>query len=555
MLFSLASEDPAKQLLYYQVGIGQRIGTHESPLAPAKVFERITATVDEAIGFSLGQHICGGYRFLMEHWTPGDEIFLFGFSRGAYTARALAGMLQQVGLLPAGNHDTIPLAFSIFKRKAGTELVPGRETLAEGFKRTFSRDVDVRFVGVFVRCSLGPFRTHSRARLADLAPSPCHSSYSARSQDTVASVGAVIPRTLPFAFGASYIRTFRHALALDEARARYYPQPWISEDALANEPEDSLPTDVKEVWFSGAHSNVGGGEFAYDGGRTPALAHLSLRWMLREAVEAGFEVDPERVAVSPLFAPFVERARRALDARERDEALEEFLKRAKANNQELDELMAAVVFLAARPSPEATAAALSPRANHVSFRLEKRPPDERKRRGWKGRVADWWDRVQTRAMTAFWWLLELSPTVKVFWDIEGNSRKWSIRCVAVLLSSLSPPSLALTDSPLFALIPVARTTGAGGNSRRRRRSTSRSASASLPSVRRRLGRATTRTTPRASATRSRRALPRAKASRMSSSSSRPSRGAGLKPRSSGARRERGRGSACRALRSSGRGVG
>ncbi|TNY20939.1 hypothetical protein DMC30DRAFT_228103 [Rhodotorula diobovata] len=394
VLFSLASEDPAKQLLYYQVGIGQRISTHESPLAPAKVFERITATVDEAIGFSLGQHICGGYRFLMEHWTPGDEIFLFGFSRGAYTARALAGMLQQVGLLPAGNHDTIPLAFSIFKRKAGTELVPGRETLAEGFKRTFSRDVDVRFVGVF---------------------------------DTVASVGAVIPRTLPFAFGASYIRTFRHALALDEARARYYPQPWISEDALANEPEDSLPTDVKEVWFSGAHSNVGGGEFAYDGGRTPALAHLSLRWMLREAVEAGFEVDPERVAVSPLFAPFVERARRALDARERDEVLEEFLKRAKANNQELDELMAAVVFLAARPSPEATAAALSPRANHVSFRLEKRPPDERKRRGWKGRVADWWDRVQTRAMTAFWWLLELSPTVKVFWDIEGNSRKWSIR--------------------------------------------------------------------------------------------------------------------------------
>jgi len=60
-------------------------------------------------------------------------------------------MLQQVGLLPAGNEDTIPLAFSIYKRKANTPLVPGVETLAQGFKRTFSRDVEVHFVGVWVR--------------------------------------------------------------------------------------------------------------------------------------------------------------------------------------------------------------------------------------------------------------------------------------------------------------------------------------------------------------------------------------------------------------------
>ncbi|GAA5932959.1 hypothetical protein JCM3775_005276 [Rhodotorula graminis] len=394
-LFSLASEDPDKQLLYYQVGIGQSISTHESDFAPGKIYSKLAATVDEAVGFSLGQHICGAYQFLMNYWKPGDEIFLFGFSRGAYTARALAGMLQQVGLLPAGNEDTIPLAFSIYKRKANTPLVPGVETLAQGFKRTFSRDVEVHFVGVW---------------------------------DTVASVGAVIPRTLPFASGASYIRTFRHALALDEARARYYPQPWIYEDALDNEPQDRA-SDVKEVWFAGAHSNVGGGEFAYDGGRTPALAHLSLRWMLREAVEAGFEVDSARLAENPLFAPFVDRARRTLGSASRgdDEALEAYLRRARDKNPSLNEVIAATVFLAARPSPETTAAALSPRANHVSFALELRPAEERKRRGIKGRLADWWSRVGTRAMTAFWWLLEVSPTVKIFWDAEGNERRWSIR--------------------------------------------------------------------------------------------------------------------------------
>ncbi|GAA6049085.1 hypothetical protein JCM3770_003879 [Rhodotorula araucariae] len=389
-LFSLASEDPDKQLLYYQTGVGTAVSTHESAWAPGKVWEKIIQTVDEAVAFSLGKHICDGYRFLMDHWRPGDEIYLFGFSRGAHTARALAGMLQQVGLLPAGNEETIPLAFSIYKRKAETVLVPGVETLAQGFKRTFSRDVDVHFVGVW---------------------------------DTVASVGALIPRTLPFASGSSYINTFRQALALDEARARYYPQPWITEVPCASAPAERAQSDVMEVWFSGAHSNVGGGDFPYDGDRAPNLSHLSLWWMLREAVEAGFELDSARVATSPLFAPFVDAARTALDARS-DPALSAFLRNAKENNAELNELIAATVFLAARPSATATAAALAPRANHISFALAKRPAEEREKRGWKGRLADWWSRVQSRAMTAFWWFLELSPGLKVYWDAEGNTRRW-----------------------------------------------------------------------------------------------------------------------------------
>ncbi|KPV74241.1 uncharacterized protein RHOBADRAFT_44726 [Rhodotorula graminis WP1] len=394
VLFSIASADPAKQLLYYQVGVGQSISAHESTFAPGRMRDRVLAVLDEAIAYSIGQHICGGYRFLMDHWKPGDEIFLFGFSRGAYTARALAGMLQQVGLLPAGNEDTIPLAFSIYKRKANTMLVPGVETLAQGFKRTFSRDVEVHFVGVW---------------------------------DTVASVGALVPRTLPFASGASYIHVFRHALALDEARTRYMPQPWMPyPDFVPN----ASCSDVKEVWFSGAHSNVGGGEFTYDGGRTPALAHLSLRWMVREAVEAGFEVDSARVLDSPLYEPLIGRAHEALADRVRgggeSAALERFLERATRRNPSLNLHVATVVFLASTISPESTAAALAPRAHHTSFKLQ-HPPAHGPGTAEGGKLAGWGTRFGARSMTAFWWLLEVSPSVKVVWDPEGNTRRWTIR--------------------------------------------------------------------------------------------------------------------------------
>lgn len=74
----------------------------------------------------------------------------FGFSRGAFTARALAGMLQRVGLLPAGNEETIPLAYHLYKGDKGVADGLAQETAVHAFKRTFSREVEVHFVGVWV---------------------------------------------------------------------------------------------------------------------------------------------------------------------------------------------------------------------------------------------------------------------------------------------------------------------------------------------------------------------------------------------------------------------
>ncbi|GAA5852465.1 hypothetical protein JCM8547_006791 [Rhodosporidiobolus lusitaniae] len=391
-LFGLLSEDPQKQLSYYQTGIGTAIATQASPWAPTKILEKIGQAIDAGVAWSLGSHIMKGYEWLMNQYLPGDKIFIFGFSRGAFTARALAGMLQQVGLLPAGNSESIPLAYSIYK-KSETQLTPS-ETLSQGFKRTFSREVRVHFVGVW---------------------------------DTVSSVGAIWPRTLPFAAGSNYIRHFRQALALDECRARYAEQVWVDEDndhPWCGKDDEHAPTTIQEVWFAGAHSNIGGGEFPYDGYITPALSNLSFRWMVREAVEQGLELDSAHVASSPIFSPFYQQAIDACRTRD-DTELIKYLKLAKDANPDANEHVVACVYLSTKPSATSTMDALAPRANHVAFSIEKRPKEVRKRMKVGARVAEWWGRVRQRAITLGWWCLEVSPTLKVVWDAEGKRRSWN----------------------------------------------------------------------------------------------------------------------------------
>lgn len=146
----------AEQLCYYQTGVG----TYESPgILPGSLTMLIAKLVDMAIAWYahflphfchilglldrryLDAHVMGGYRFLMDNYRDGDKISIFGFSRGAYTARALAGMLTTVGLLPKDNVQQIPFAWKMY---ADTGFV-----LAEGFKKAFCRTVRIEFLGVW----------------------------------------------------------------------------------------------------------------------------------------------------------------------------------------------------------------------------------------------------------------------------------------------------------------------------------------------------------------------------------------------------------------------
>ncbi|KAF7353957.1 DUF2235 domain-containing protein [Mycena venus] len=155
-LFSmLLKGDRTRQMVYYQAGIG----TYTTPQIATPFFSKISKFIDEAIAWNLDAHVMGGYEFLMQNYTTNDRICIFGFSRGAYTARSLAGMIHKVGLLPSDNHQQIPFAYKMYSDE--TEVGWAQ---SNAFKKAFSIDVDIEFVGVW---------------------------------DTVNSVG-LIPRRLPF---------------------------------------------------------------------------------------------------------------------------------------------------------------------------------------------------------------------------------------------------------------------------------------------------------------------------------------------------------------------
>ncbi|KAF8526093.1 hypothetical protein JB92DRAFT_2873303 [Gautieria morchelliformis] len=279
-LFSFLKKDNKNtQLVYYQPGIG----TYESdsPGITSGIKLWTAKLLDEAFALYLDAHVMGGYQFLMQNYRTGDRVCLFGFSRGAYTARALAGMLYKVGLLPRDNVEQVSFAYQMYKATGKKN-----NKLAHGFKQAFCRTVQIDFMGCW---------------------------------DTVSSVGVFWGRHLPFTSSNTSIRYFRQALSLDEHRAKFQPNTWhrdapdesgasgdpehgshvprlkhkgdMEKGGTANESEP--PTDVLEVWFAGCHSDVGGGETPSDMPRT--LSNISLRWMLREIVQSrcGIQFDSD----------------------------------------------------------------------------------------------------------------------------------------------------------------------------------------------------------------------------------------------------------------------
>lgn len=195
-------------------------------------------------GKGLSRNIQQGYAWLSNAYQDGDEVFMFGFSRGAYTARSLVGFIRKCGLLRSGDHQNVERAYELYRKK--DETPDSIEAVA--FRRTYSREIRVKFIGVW---------------------------------DTVGALG--IPAShVPFnrtyySFhdtGLSGIVDYAyHALAVDENRRDYAPTLWtaISPRNLA----------VEQRWFVGAHANVGGGY------KDDALPHLPLQWLQGKAKACG----------------------------------------------------------------------------------------------------------------------------------------------------------------------------------------------------------------------------------------------------------------------------
>ena len=229
-----ASNDGKLQLLYYDSGIGSE----------GNMFLRI---FDGATGNGISENILEAYRFIIQNYEPGDELFLFGFSRGAFTVRSLSGLIRNSGILKIQHLDQIQRAYKIYRSRK-LELEP-RAIEATLFRKTFAVEEisRIKFIGVWD--TVGALGN----------PLVLNGVFTRRNQfhDTELS------SKIGFAF---------HALAIDENRKNFEATLW-------HQKEDSKGQVLEQVWFPGIHSDVGGGFPENESG----LSDIALKWMLEKA--------------------------------------------------------------------------------------------------------------------------------------------------------------------------------------------------------------------------------------------------------------------------------
>lgn len=255
-LYRIAEKSDA-QLTFYQPGIG----TIAMPNAWGKWRQKARAIFEMGTGRGLDRDVLNAYRFLCQHYREGDRIFLFGFSRGAYTVRVLAGMIYLIGLLREHQINFAGYALKAYKAASKTN---NYETAREFSETVLPECVAIHFLGVW---------------------------------DTVASV--IVPgrlplsklrlEELPFTTNNPAVKVFRHAIAIDEFRRMFRNEKWTPGQLFKPNrfAVDEPPAqDSKEVWFVGCHSDVGGG-FRED---QSALSKFPLLWMLEEARAHGLRV-------------------------------------------------------------------------------------------------------------------------------------------------------------------------------------------------------------------------------------------------------------------------
>ena len=237
-----------RQIFYYDPGVGTPDGylvNGDSALSVRDLTARIAGL---AWGDGVWTNVAEAYLFIVRHYRPGDRIFLLGFSRGAFTARAVGGLIHLCGLLRPQHDNMVASLLRVYRARAGRK----RDGAGASLRTVFCQDVtEVHFTGVW---------------------------------DTVESVGM-----LRLLLGASItsnravkdsFRHVRHAVALDEQRSPYLPR-------LYDPPMTGLPAghSFKQVYFCGAHSDVGG-SYSHDG-----LSNAALHWMAREANAVGLDID------------------------------------------------------------------------------------------------------------------------------------------------------------------------------------------------------------------------------------------------------------------------
>ena len=238
------------------LGVSQIICYHDGVGAHGNMIDKLTGG---ALGVGISQNIRDLYLFLVLNYDPGDELFLFGFSRGAYTVRSLAGLIRNCGIIKKKYVEKFREAYEIYRDR--TDETHPNATRSINFREQYSwPDFHIKFIGVW---------------------------------DTVGALG------IPFLFQfrrkiwefhdvelSSYVDYAYQALAIDEQRKSFVPCIWIKQ------PSSPQSQVLEQDWFPGVHCNIGGGYYE------TGLSDCSLEWMWQKAVSCGLALN-EQQRVSP----------------------------------------------------------------------------------------------------------------------------------------------------------------------------------------------------------------------------------------------------------------
>ena len=268
-----------QQMVIYQRGVG----TGSSASGAASIRDRILGGV---FGNGLTANIEEAYKNLMLAYDPGDEIQVFGFSRGAYTARSLVGMIRACGILPRRMLARVDEAMEYYRSRDPATRPGDAESIA--WRARMSPDVATS------QSDLDYRRDHGLPEPV-LLRIACMGIWDTVGEHGVPSAFGVLAKMFNSVFQfhdaqlSSMVETARHAVAIDERRRLYPPALWDNLDRLNG---DATGTDrpIQQLWFAGDHSAIGGG------GGLFGLSSITLAWVAEGAAAAGLALDAALLA-------------------------------------------------------------------------------------------------------------------------------------------------------------------------------------------------------------------------------------------------------------------
>jgi len=239
-LFNLIEDRTENQISFYDRGLGTG-------------WRKITGNIS---GMGISQNIYECYRFIFDNYLAGDNIFLFGFSRGATTVRSLSAFIHLFGILPKSRPELIKQAYKIYKISDNKER---KEHADEFVARHHNQWTKIKFLGVWDTVDALGLPLKELSMLVDWLPFFRHKFHNLSLSESVEHA--------------------RQALAIDDERLTFHPKIWDKEIK-------SYQT-MKQVWFCGMHTDVGGGYKEHE------LSDIPLIWMVEEAKKFGLRIYPK----------------------------------------------------------------------------------------------------------------------------------------------------------------------------------------------------------------------------------------------------------------------